>query len=98
MSQCDRCGKYAEEVWPLPDEMGRSEYVCDRCLPQPARLDVTGEAQPRCPVCRSAKCREVSDRYWFRRAGGLFQCELGHLFTVRSGVRTLTEEVWVPDD
>jgi hypothetical protein len=98
MSQCDLCGKYAEELWAVPGEKGKTEFACEDCVPKPSVLDVTGEPKLRCPVCQSVKYQEVSDRYWFHREGGLFLCEHQHLFTVRFQIRTLTEEVWIPDD
>ena len=100
MSQCDLCGQYAEEVWAVPGEYGKTEFACSACLPQPATREVARGQKPLCPVCGSANYQDVTQRYWFRRGGCLFLCERQHLFTVRrvSKARTITEEVWIPDD
>lgn len=94
MSQCDQCGKNADELWAVPGEYGKTEFVCDDCVPKPPTCDVTGQKHLRCPVCKSTKHREVSERYCFSRAGGLFHCEGKHLFSVQK----VTQEVDVRDD
>lgn len=99
MTQCDQCGREADELWAVGGEFGRTDWVCDDCAPKPALLDVTGQRGLRCPSCRSAGYKDVSKDYWFHREGGLFLCEHGHLFTARRiGKRTVTEEVRIPDD
>jgi hypothetical protein len=100
MNQCSQCGRYAEDLWVLSDEFGKSEFACNDCVPQPPTREVAKGQKPRCPVCGSANFVAASQRYWFSRVGGLFHCERRHLFTVRkvSKIRTITEEVWIPDD
>ena len=94
MTECAQCGRSADDLWAVAGEHGKTEFVCGNCAPTPARCDVTGDEHLRCPNCESAKYTDVSEEYWFHRRGGLFQCDRGHLFTVR----TVTEEVCIPDD
>ena len=82
MSQCNECGKNADELWSMPGEYGRTEFVCNDCVPKPGTHDITGEYHLCCPACKSTKSQEVSEQYWFSRPGGLFHCERSHLFTI----------------
>ena len=92
MSHCDWCGKFADELWSVAGEYGRTESVCDDCVPKPARCEVSGEKRLCCPVCKSRRYQDASAAYWFSRAGGLFHCERKHLFTVKK----MTQEVRRP--
>ena len=94
MYECDWCGKRTDELWTVPGEYGKNESVCNDCVPKPPKYDISGEQHLRCPVCKSTKYQDVSERYWFSRAGGLFQCKRKHLFTVQK----MTQEVHIPDD
>jgi len=94
MTQCDWCGRHADELWAVGGEYGKTEFVCNNCVPKPPTCEVDGEQHLRCPVCKSTKYQDVSERYSFSRAGGLFECKCKHLFTVQK----VTQEVHIPDD
>ncbi len=94
MSQCNECGKNADELRSMPGEYGKTEFVCNDCVPKPGTHDITGEYHLRCPACKSTKHQEVSEQYWFSRPGGLFHCERSHLFTIIK----IAQEVRIPGD
>ena len=94
MGQCSQCGKFAEELWAVPGEYGKNESVCNDCIPKLPTYDITEEYHLRCPRCKSTKCKEVSERYWFSRPGGIFECERSDLFTIQK----IAQEVRITND